>query len=337
MAAFVDNRQLRSHEPALNGAFNPLKPDSSTDRPDDSSSDDEETERINYYRHMIIKSSNELEPSILDPRDEATADHWIHRNPSMVRLTGKHPFNSEAPLNRLMHHGFITPVPLHYVRNHGPVPQASWDDWTVEVTGLVKRPMRLSMDQLVKEFQSREFPVTLVCAGNRRKEQNMVKKTIGFNWGAAGASTTVWRGVPLCDVLRRCGIFGKKHGALNVCFEGAEDLPGGGGSKYGTCIKKEFAMDPARDIILAYMQNGERLTPDHGFPVRMIVPGFIGGRMVKWLKRIIVTTQETQNYYHYRDNRVLPSHVDEELANAEGKYQIFAWVLIFELIFEDDD
>lgn len=111
----------------------------------------------------------------------------------------------------------------------------------------------------------------------------------------------------------------RKKGALNVCFEGAEDLPGGGGSKYGTSIKKELAMDPARDIILAYMQNGEQLVPDHGFPVRMIIPGFIGGRMVKWLKRIIVTTKESENYYHFKDNRVLPSHIDAELANAEGK------------------
>ncbi|GKF06671.1 nitrate reductase [NADH], partial [Tanacetum coccineum] len=79
-----------------------------------------------------------------------------------------------------------------------------------------------------------------------------------------------------------------------------------------------MAMDPARDIILAYMQNGEKLAPDHGFPVRMIIPGFIGGRMVKWLKRIIVTTPESENYYHFKDNRVLPSHVDAELANSEG-------------------
>lgn len=327
MAASVDNRQFRRLEPALNGVFKPLKPGPTpthrpvkhvfVDQDYDSSSEDEENE-ANHYKDMIIKSNRELEQSILDPRDEATADNWIERNPSMVRLTGKHPFNSEAPLNRLMHHGFITPVPLHYVRNHGPVPKASWDDWTVEVTGLVKRPMKLTMDQLVNEFQSREFPVTLVCAGNRRKEQNMIKQTIGFNWGAAGVSTSVWRGVPLCDVLKRCGIFSKRHGALNVCFEGAEDLPGGGGSKYGTSIKKEFAMDPSRDIILAYMQNGECLAPDHGFPVRMIIPGFIGGRMVKWLKRIIVTTPESENYYHYKDNRVLPSHVDAELANAEG-------------------
>jgi nitrate reductase (NAD(P)H) len=146
----------------------------------------------------------------------------------------------------------------------------------------------------------------------------MVKQTIGFNWGAAAISTSVWRGVRLRDVLKRCGIYSRNSGALNVCFEGAEDLPGGGGSKYGTSLKKEIAMDESRDIILAYMQNGEHLAPDHGFPVRVIIPGFIGGRMVKWLKRIIVTTKESDSYYHYKDNRVLPSHVDAELANAEG-------------------
>ncbi|KAF5740285.1 Nitrate reductase 2 [Tripterygium wilfordii] len=311
----------RSGSPARNCNFSSpvhelTQPKKAVQMADDLSSEDDEDE--NDYKALILKGNNELEPSILDPRDEGTADNWIERNPSMIRLTGKHPFNSEPPLNRLMHHGFITPVSLHYVRNHGYVPKANWDEWTVEVTGLVKRPTRFTMDQLANDFPSREFPVTLVCAGNRRKEQNLVKQTIGFNWGASGVSTSVWRGVPLRILLKRCGIYSRKGGALNVCFEGAEDLPGGGGSKYGTSIRKEIAMDPSRDIILAYMQNGDVLKPDHGFPVRVIMPGFIGGRMVKWLKRIVVTTKESDNYYHYKDNRVLPSHVDAELANAEA-------------------
>ncbi|KAI4337767.1 hypothetical protein L6164_016143 [Bauhinia variegata] len=267
---------------------------------------------------LIRNGYKEIERSIMDPRDEGTPDSWIHRNSSMIRHTGKHPFNAEPPLTRLMHYGFITPVPIHFVRNHGSVPKGHWEDWTVEVCGLVKRPTRFTMDQLVNDFPSREFPVTLVCSGNRRKEQNMVKQSIGYNWGAAAISTSVWRGVPLRHLLERCGIYSRTKGALNVCFEGAEDLPGGGGSKYGTCVKREIAMDPSRDLILAYMQNGELLAPDHGFPVRLIVPGFIAGRMVKWLKRIVVTTEESDSYYHYKDNKLLPSHVDAELANAEN-------------------
>lgn len=333
MAASVENRQyhrldhggIRNFKPPTHRSNSPVGgyniPASQEDKKVVStvefySSDDEDC--MTEYKESIDKGKSELEPSVLDLRDVGTADNWIQRNASMVRLTGKHPFNSEAPLSRLMHHGFITPVPLHYVRNHGPVPKATWADWTVEVCGLVKRPGCFTMEQLVNDFPSKEFPATLVCAGNRRKEQNMVKQTIGFNWGAAGISTSVWRGVPLHHLLKQCGIYSRKKGALNVCFEGAEDLPGGGGSKYGTSIKKEFVMDEARDIILAYMQNGDVLSPDHGFPIRILIPGFIGGRMVKWLKRIVVTTKESENYYHYNDNRVLPSHVDAELANSEG-------------------
>ncbi|KVH15483.1 cytochrome b5, heme-binding site-containing protein [Cynara cardunculus var. scolymus] len=308
MAASVENRQFR-HEPGLSAAgvvrsFSPnhqrsdspirgynypaATRDFSTRKsfPADQydSDEDDEDDEVDY-RDAIKKANSELESSVFDARDLGTADQWIERNPSMVRLTGKHPFNSEPPLTKLMQYGFITPSPIHYVRNHGLVPNSTWEDWTVEICGLVKRPARFTMTQLVNEFPSRELPVTLVCAGNRRKEQNLTKQTIGFNWGAAGIATSVWKGVPLVHILKRCGIYSRKKGALNVCFEGAEDLPGGGGSKYGTSLRIEMAMDPARDIIMAYMQNGEKLLPDHGFPVRMIIPGFIGGRMVKWLKR----------------------------------------------------
>ncbi|KAG0570082.1 hypothetical protein KC19_6G137200 [Ceratodon purpureus] len=253
----------------------------------------------------------------IDDRDKGTSDEWIPRHPELVRLTGRHPFNCEPPLSALMEAGFLTPVSLHYVRNHGAVPRASWDDWKIDVTGLVKRPTTLKMSDIL-QFPAHELPVTLVCAGNRRKEENMVKQSIGFNWGAAAVSTSIWKGVHLCDVLRHCGVVSRKRGALYVCFEGAEILPGGGGSTYGTSITIDTAMDRAEDVILAYQQNGKYLEPDHGFPIRLIIPGYIGGRMVKWLNKIVVTSQESGNYYHFHDNRVLPSHVDAETAKAEG-------------------
>lgn len=80
----------------------------------------------------------------------------------------------------------------------------------------------------------------------------------------------------------------------------------------------DVAMDEGRDVIIAYEQNGKPLDPDHGYPVRMILPGHIGGRMVKWLTKIDVTPKESFNYYHFNDNRVLPSHVNAEMAKAEG-------------------
>ncbi|KAK7385239.1 hypothetical protein VNO78_30953 [Psophocarpus tetragonolobus] len=295
--------------------------------PYSSSSDDEEEEHDLYIKDLIKDVHKDLEESVFDPRDENTVDNWVKRNPSMVRLAGKHPFNAEAPMDRIMHYGFVTPAELHYVRNHGRVAKGEWENWTVEVSGLVKRPTSFTMNQLVNDFPHREFPVLIVCSGTRRKELNLVKRTSGSNMTTGTASNSVWRGVTLRHLLKKCGILSRAKGATHVCFEGAEDLPGGGGSKYGTSITREEATDPSRDIMLAFLQNGEPLLPDHGYPVRLILPGFIGGRMVKWLKRIVVANHESQNYYHYRDNKILPSHVDSELANEQGWWDLQEYCL----------
>ena len=254
---------------------------------------------------------------VVDERDKGTPDEWLKRNESLIRLTGLHPFNCEPPLPTLMDRGFITPPNLHYVRNHGPVPKLSWDTHTIELENMEGKVMHsMKMDELL-QFDRRTLPVTLTCAGNRRKEQNMIKKSVGFSWGCGAVSTNIWSGVRLSDVLFHYGILNENNidKVKYICFEGSEDLKEG---KYGTSLAIETVLDPGRDVILAFEQNGEKLQPDHGYPVRMIIPGFIGGRMVKWLKRIWASTVESNNYYHYFDNRVLPPQVDESKANEEG-------------------
>jgi len=87
----------------------------------------------------------------------------------------------EAPLKALENAGFVTPNQLHFVRNHGPVPQLSWDDHSVEISGLVNRPVTISMQDILS-MPSTTLPITMACAGNRRKEQNVHKQSIGFAW-----------------------------------------------------------------------------------------------------------------------------------------------------------
>jgi len=112
---------------------------------------------------------------------------------------------------------------------------------------------------------------------------------------------------------------GEGSAAGFVSFRGPKgELPKGDDGSYGTSLTLHYAMDDANDVLVAYKQNHRWLTPDHGFPVRMIIPGFIGGRMVKFLEEITVTEKESDNFYHYHDNRVMPPHVDEELAKKEG-------------------
>ena len=259
-----------------------------------------------------------------DHRDAKTPDEWLPRDGRLVRLTGRHPFNVEPPMVELRKTRFITPHHLHYVRNHGACPRLSWEDHTIIVGGEVAKPMELSMDQLVDLAPHRELPVTLVCAGNRRKEQNMIRQTIGFNWGPCGVSTNVWKGCLLRDLLLAAGVSDTNTRGMHVEFIGVEDLPNKVGPgpfpdepwgklvKYGTSIPLARAMNPAYDVLIAWEANGEKLQPDHGYPVRLIIPGYIGGRMIKWLKKINVIPHETKNHYHYHDNRILPPQITAE-------------------------
>ena len=270
-----------------------------------------------------------------DVKDVNTPDNWVARHPNLVRLTGTHPFNCEPDLKTLEKSGDVTPASLHFVRNHGAVPNLTWDahrivveDWSStsssSSSSLTKEKPKKSKTFTMKDICALPKvtkPVLLVCAGNRRKEQNMRKKTIGFNWGAAGLSNSLWTGVPLREVLFKLGVKEPKEG-LFVCFEGPErELPKGELGTYGTSIPLHKALDPSQDVMIAYMQNGEKLKPDHGFPVRLIIPGYIGGRMIKWLSKITITNKESDNFYHFRDNRILPPHVDEKLADSENWWE----------------
>ncbi|CAM9091374.1 unnamed protein product, partial [Chrysoparadoxa australica] len=266
-----------------------------------------------YYKPDFVPPNEEV--TEVDDRDKGTPDDWVKRHPALVRLTGRHPFNVEPPIYQEFDHGFITPVSLHYVRNHGAACNLSYETHTLKVNGLVERPLEMSMDFLRSNFKEVTIPVTLVCAGNRRKEENMIKQGLGFSWGPAAVSNAMWTGVWLKDVLEYAGIKSYEEGAQNVCMVGADKLPNG---YYGTSIRREVAMSDDADVLIAYKMNGEELTPDHGYPVRIIIPGYIGGRMIKWMTDITVTTDISDNFYHFFDNRVLPPQVDAEKALAEG-------------------
>ncbi|XP_044721403.1 oxidoreductase molybdopterin binding domain-containing protein [Hirsutella rhossiliensis] len=235
----------------------------------------------------------------------------------MIRLTGKHPCNTEAPLSTLFSRGFLTPQNLFYVRSHGYTPRVTCPQakaWRLRVHGLVDNGNEFSIQDLKERFQVITLPVTLVCAGNRRKEQNMVAKGLGFNWGAAGVSTGLFTGVYLADILDYCK---PKSRARHVIFEGADELPQG---KYGTSQRLSWALDRKKGMLVSWGLNGEDLSPDHGYPLRLVVPGQIGGRMVKWLQSIEVSDRESQHHLHFFDNKLLPTEVTAEQARTEDKW-----------------
>ncbi|KAL7333663.1 hypothetical protein PS15p_202530 [Mucor circinelloides] len=241
---------------------------------------------------------------LIDAKDIGTPDAHVSRDPNITRLTGKHPLNAETPIPLLMDHGFITPNSLHIVRNHGPVPQNQWDTHRIIIGGLVNKPITITMDDIL-QLPSHTIPVTICCAGNRRKEQNMIKPSIGFSWGPGGIGTAYYTGVFLRDLINNVA-GGLKPEALHICMEGNDNTAKGG---YGTSITVNRAMSPEFDVLIAYKMNGEPLPYDHGYPIRCIVPGCIGGRSVKWLSKIEASTEVSQNPFQNADNKVFPPTV----------------------------
>ncbi|CAG7916595.1 unnamed protein product [Penicillium olsonii] len=260
--------------------------------------------------------------------DKITPDSHVPRDPRLIRLTGVHPFNVEPPLTALYNEGFLTSPELFYVRNHGPVPQVFDEDipnWEISIEGLVEKPLVLNFREILQKYDQITAPITLVCAGNRRKEQNTVRKSKGFSWGPAGLSTALFTGPMMADILRSAKPLRR---AKYVCMEGADKLPNG---FYGTSVKLNWAMDPHRGIMLAHKMNGEDLHPDHGRPLRAVVPGQIGGRSVKWLKKLILTEAPSDNWYHINDNRVLPTMVTPEMSAQDRKWWTDERYAIYEL------
>lgn len=253
---------------------------------------------------------NEDLPQQIDEADQFSPDSWIPRSDKLIRLTGKHPLNAEVNLTTLFDAGFTTPSPVHYVRNHGAVPHLLWENHKVEITA--GKTLTLDMEELTNRFTSINIPVFIACDGNRRKELNMIRKTRAFNYTAAAGGCAYWKGVLLRDVLLEADIQSlmekASHKRYWVNYEGADELSEG---KYASCTPLEYVMDPTNDVMLAYEMNDHPIPPDHGYPLRLILPGWVGARSVKWLAKVWVTDYENNSHYFIYDNRQLPSFVTD--------------------------
>ncbi|KAI8996149.1 hypothetical protein BC832DRAFT_567613 [Gaertneriomyces semiglobifer] len=228
-----------------------------------------------------------------------------HDDVKLVRRTGKHPLNAETPSQVLLEHD-VTPVEYFYVRCHGVEPDLNETTHTIDLYDGDRLIHRLKVQDLKTEFDRKEILVTMVCDGNRRKELNVIKRSRGFDWGCCAVSTGRFEGVLLRDILRRFYDEHQLHANKYVVFESADELKEG---HYGTSLSLAGALQDSSDVLLAYGMNGEALRKEHGYPVRTILPGCVGGRTVKWLSKITLSETDSDNHYHLKDNSVFPTNV----------------------------
>ena len=211
-------------------------------------------------------------------------------------VRGESPLNLEMPFEIL--DAFITPTKSFYVRTHFPIPSIDRNAWWLHVEGEVDNSFAINYEQLF-ELESITIPVTLECAGNNRRF--LEPKVKGVQWGLGGVGTAEWTGVPLSVLLDRAGV---KPSAREVILEGTdggilEDPKSPPGQLR---FARSIPLEKARaDVLLAYKMNGADLPPEHGFPVRAIVPGWYAMASIKWLQRIIITDQPFTGYYQTID------------------------------------
>jgi DMSO/TMAO reductase YedYZ molybdopterin-dependent catalytic subunit len=202
-----------------------------------------------------------------------------------------HPLNCETSIPALIG-GVVMPNAHFYVRNHFQIPLLDPSTWRLDVGGLVERPLRLSLRDL-SNMRSETLIVTLECAGNGR--WLLDPPVEGEKWRLGAVSTAEWTGVPLVEVLDRAGI---KAGAHEVLFRGADagTVPGRADTiRFERSLKLDDATGSG--ALLAYAMNGEALPIQHGYPLRVVVPGWYAVTSVKWLTAIEVIDEAFSGQY----------------------------------------
>ncbi|MBO1766667.1 sulfite oxidase [Allobranchiibius sp. GilTou38] len=225
------------------------------------------------------------------------------------------PFNAE-PTSAALAASYLTPTDTFYSRNHGPIPTLDRGTWRLDVDGLVDIRLRLSLAELQDRFEEHVVTATVQCAGNRRAGLIAVRDIPGEDpWQDGATSTAVWAGIRLADVLAEAGVTqaGGEADETHVAFQAPDVSQLARPSQaYGGSIPLAKATRP--EVLLAWSMNGEALTPVHGAPLRVVVPGWIGARSVKWLERIIVRHGPSDNYFQSVAYRLLPPDADPDTA-----------------------
>ena len=210
----------------------------------------------------------------------------------LLPITYEH-LNAETPLDVLL--APVTPVESFYKRNHFPIPQLTADEWRLQIHGVGVQPQTLTLAD-IQALPAKTIDLVLECAGNGRK--SMQPPPAGVAWNLGAVSRGRFRGAPLAALLDRLEL---APGVAEVQFTGADHgaVRSGAETAYARSLTLAQARHP--DVLLAWEMNGAPLTPEHGFPLRLIVPDWYGMAAVKWLTEITFLAHTFAGFFQVDD------------------------------------
>jgi len=225
-----------------------------------------------------------------------SSDVQLQGEPSTLIQVSEDPLCRESTLISL--NTWVTPTERYFIRHHfSDVPNWDRSTWHLVIDGEVRRPLNLSFADMLA-MPSKEVVMTMECAGNSRSYVTPPAEGLAFRHGAV--STARWKGVPLYALLEQAGL---KDTAVEVVFEGSDSgREEEDGVAFDLHYRRSLPLEKARhpDTLLGYEMNGQVLTADHGFPLRLVVPRWYGMASVKWLTRIHVLDQAFEGFFQKR-------------------------------------
>ena len=232
--------------------------------------------------------------------------------PEMI-VHSETPLNAEPTLERLRA-SYVTAQTDLYIRSHGNIPDVDPGAYRLRVDGQVATPLDLSIEDLRSRFPRKTVQAVMQCAGNRRGDMLQVRPVSGDPWSAGAIGNAHWTGIALGDLLRSAGV--DEEADLHVAFNALDHCEADGEKfNYGVSIPMHKAL--SAEVLLCFEMNGEPLTPEHGFPIRAVVPGYAGVRSAKWLAEITVQVHPSDAKPQARDYKLFPPAIREETADWE--------------------
>jgi sulfite oxidase len=234
------------------------------------------------------------------PLTSVPEESWLRviqeKHPDMLHLL-QFPYNGEPP-KRLVTAKPVTPTSLHFVRNHGGIPDIEVDKWELKIDGLVRNPRTFTLAELQDEtmFPRMEKVVTIQCSGTRRIEQIQAyagegDEMINAPWAEGAIGTSRYVGVSLKKIIKACG--GMADNGKHLEFFGA-DTYFKQNEVMNYAVSVPWSKVKANEVMIVWEMNGQALPKIHGAPARVVVMGYIGARSVKWLYRISAIPKPTR-------------------------------------------